>query len=284
MMDHLRTLLLLGRVSNLPTVWSNCLAGWWLAGAEHEQKLGWLLAGTALLYVGGMFLNDAFDAAFDREYRRERPIPSGRISLESVWRYGFFFLVAGGLTLLGTGKLTGGVGLLLIFSILLYNAVHKKTAFSPVLMALCRFWVYLAAGSLGNALFSFELVTKAAALSVYVAALSYFARNESSGARHGRWPALLLGTPVLVAFAFAKPSQYEAVGLLSAVLVLWVVRNLRYTLWSAPKEIGRTVAGLLAGIVAVDWLAAAVAPKGFGVIFIALFLCALLFQKVVPAT
>ena len=29
--SQLRTLLILGRVSNLPTVWSNCLAGWWLA-------------------------------------------------------------------------------------------------------------------------------------------------------------------------------------------------------------------------------------------------------------
>ena len=28
----LRTLLILGRVSNLPTVWSNCLAGWLLDG------------------------------------------------------------------------------------------------------------------------------------------------------------------------------------------------------------------------------------------------------------
>ena len=31
-MAKLRTLLVLGRVSNLPTVWSNCFAGWLLAG------------------------------------------------------------------------------------------------------------------------------------------------------------------------------------------------------------------------------------------------------------
>ena len=30
--SNLRTLLVLGRASNLPTVWSNCFAGWLLGG------------------------------------------------------------------------------------------------------------------------------------------------------------------------------------------------------------------------------------------------------------
>src|SRR5437870_4696749 len=70
---YLRALLILGRVSNLPTVWSNCLSGWWLGGGRHAEKLPFLFLGAALLYVGGMFLNDAFDAVFDRQYRPERP-------------------------------------------------------------------------------------------------------------------------------------------------------------------------------------------------------------------
>src|SRR6202012_4891476 len=91
----LRTLLVLGRVSNLPTVWSNCLAGWWLAGGENFKKLPWLLLGTSFLYIGGMFLNDAFDVGFDRQRRAERPIPSGQISLATVWKFGFAWLLLG---------------------------------------------------------------------------------------------------------------------------------------------------------------------------------------------
>jgi len=63
-----------------------------------------------------------------------------------------------------------------------------------------------------------------------------------------------------------------------------VVKSLRYTLWATEPNVGRTVSGLLAGIVLVDWLAVCYAPKDWGFIFIGLFLSALLFQKFVPAT
>ena len=69
----------MGRVCNVPTIWSNCLAGWWLGGGGRWFELGLLCVWVTLLYIGGMFLNDAFDANFDREHRRLRPIPSGAI-------------------------------------------------------------------------------------------------------------------------------------------------------------------------------------------------------------
>ena len=92
---RLRTLLVLGRVSNLPTVWSNCLAAWLLAGGGEGKRLALLLASGSCLYVGGMFLNDACDAEFDRQQRQERPIPSGLISPGAVLTCGVVALVAG---------------------------------------------------------------------------------------------------------------------------------------------------------------------------------------------
>src|SRR3954452_796413 len=84
-----RTLLVLGRVSNLPTVWSNCLAAWLLGGGgKNWDRFALVCSGATLLYIGGMYLNDAFDANFDAQHRRERPIPSGRIPLGWVWRVG----------------------------------------------------------------------------------------------------------------------------------------------------------------------------------------------------
>ena len=87
-MINARDALLLGRVSNLPTVWANLLAGTALAGVAF----GSLGAGLALIllpaytlfYVGGMYLNDAFDANIDAEERPERPIPSGHASSGEV--------------------------------------------------------------------------------------------------------------------------------------------------------------------------------------------------------
>ena len=142
-----RTLLVLGRVSNLPTVWSNCLAGWLLGGGGGALKFFLLSLGGTCLYVGGMFLNDAFDVEFDREYRKERPIPSGQITLDEVWRWGFGWLGVGTVILVLLGKTTGALTAILLLCIVLYDAVHKHVGLSPVLMSACRFFLYLVAAS-----------------------------------------------------------------------------------------------------------------------------------------
>jgi ammonia channel protein AmtB len=90
--------------------------------------------------------------------------------------------------------------------------------------------------------------------------------------------------PILVALIFNRGSQLESALLISAIFAVWTVKSLRYTLWTDKPSISRTVSGLLAGIVWVDLLAAANAPRDFGIIFIGLFLAALLFQRYVPAT
>jgi hypothetical protein len=59
---------------------------------------------------------------------------------------------------------------------------------------------------------------------------------------------------------------------------------LRYTLWGLERNIGRTVSGLLAGIVWVDLLAVADCPQTFALLFIILFLSSLVSQRFVPAT
>ncbi|HSY20389.1 MAG TPA: UbiA family prenyltransferase, partial [Candidatus Acidoferrales bacterium] len=145
-----RTLLVLGRMSNLPTVWSNCLAGWWLGGGGNYWKLPFLLLGMSILYTGGMFLNDAFDEEFDRQRRSERPIPSGKISAGKVWQLGFAQLAVGILLLLFCGKLAAFCAVLLALTILLYDFTHKFFTESPWIMGACRFWVYVIAGATGE--------------------------------------------------------------------------------------------------------------------------------------
>src|SRR6266478_6104245 len=118
--SFLRALLVLGRASNLPTVWSNCLAGWTLGGGGESGRLALLAAGATFLYVGGMYLNDAFDAQFDLQHRPERPIPSGAISAAAVWKWGLSWLLVGLISLSGLGKLTTVLAVLLATSILIY--------------------------------------------------------------------------------------------------------------------------------------------------------------------
>src|SRR5262245_16276236 len=149
-MPTLRTLLILGRVSNVPTVWSNCLAGWLLSGGGDGVAFVLLCLGATCLYVGGMYLNDAFDAQFDQQHRPERPIPSGAIRVESVWGWGFSWLATGLACLFLFGKTTLIFALMLAIAILVYDALHKIFAFAPVLMAGCRLLLILLAGSAGK--------------------------------------------------------------------------------------------------------------------------------------
>src|SRR5271157_550207 len=139
--SKLRTFLILGRVSNLPTVWSNCLAGWWLAGGGPWPGLLCVSISVSFLYLGGMFLNDAFDAGFDRNHRRARPIPSGAITEKEVWRWGFVWLVLGLAGMAWLGAVTAVLALLLAGCILFYNAIHKIMGIALVLMGGCRFLV-----------------------------------------------------------------------------------------------------------------------------------------------
>ena len=214
--ERLRTILVLGRVSNLPTVGSNCFAGWLLGGGGELPKLAWVCAGGVLLYTGGMFLNDAVDADWDRLHRPERPIPAGRISRGSVYAGAFGLLGAGWLLLLAAGWRSALLGLALVLAIVVYDLVHKRVVFAPVLMAGCRGLLYLTAAAAGASGLTQPALLGALAIAGYVAGLSFLARRESTDRRMPRWPILLLMAPVglaLVAHSGAVwPLQHDTRG------------------------------------------------------------------------
>ncbi len=279
-----RALLVLGRVSNLPTIWSNCLAGWILGGGHGFGR--WLLVclAASLLYTGGMYLNDAFDAEFDRQHRKERPIPSGAVSSQLVWCGGFGMLLFGNALLFAAGVAPGILGAVLALNILLYDAAHKAFTFSPIIMGGCRFLVYLVAAATGKLGVTGYAAWSGLALGAYVVGLSFVARRESLRSRPPYWPAALLAVPVVLALFINAGSYRASATLVALILTLWVMRALRTTYWTQMPNVGRTVSALLAGIVFVDWLAIAHAPRELAATFLALFIAALLCQRYVPAT
>jgi 4-hydroxybenzoate polyprenyltransferase len=184
----LRTLLVLGRVSNLPTVWSDCLAAWCLGGRGSVAALVGVALAASFFYVGGMFLNDAFDADFDQYHRPTRPIPSGAISRREVWQWGFIGLGYGLASAAWLGLTAVNLwAVLLGLCILIYDASHKRVPFAPVLMGLCRLCVYLMAASAATHGISGEVVWKGLTLAAYVVGLSCLARKESGGMKINFW-------------------------------------------------------------------------------------------------
>ena len=281
---YLRTLLVLGRVSNLPTVWSNCLAGWLISGERSIRSLVLLCAGATALYIGGMYLNDAFDVEFDRLNRKERPIPSGAISVGDVWGYGLSWLGLGLVLIYFFNTTTFTLAVALVFSILLYDAIHKAIAFSPVLMAACRFLLFVMAASVGTNGVTGLSVWTASALFCYIVGLSFVAKSESNRGPVRYWPCLLLMAPLFLAWLVNAGDFRKQSLLLSVILFLWILRCLHHTFMATDKNIGRTVSGLLAGIVLVDMLACTGAGVGWMMVFVLLFGSALVFQRYIPAT
>ena len=147
----IKTALQLGRVSNLPTIWSNVVAGIALAGASPLNGFILpLLLAMSLAYIGGMFLNDAFDRKIDAAERPERPIPSGSVKAAEVFAAGFTLLVGSvffsAITAIGWGHniaLVTTLSIALGCTIVLYDVWHKDNPFSPLIMGACRVLVIL---------------------------------------------------------------------------------------------------------------------------------------------
>ena len=288
MHQKFRTLLVLGRVSNLPTVLSNCLAGWWLSGGGNFWKLPFLLLGTSALYTGGMFLNDAFDVDFDRQRRSTRPIPSGAITVDWVWIYGLAWIALGILLLFFCGTWAGALAIVLAVCIVIYDATHKVITASPWLMGLCRFWVYVIAGTIGEGEYNGRAIWCGLALALYIVGLSYVARREArvpGGGGLPYWPFILLVAPILLAFLMNVSGSRKPAIYLSVVLICWIIRCTRTVFFGGETVVVRVVSGLLAGIIFVDWLAVAPqCPFALGVTFAVLFVVTLLSQRFIPAT
>jgi len=281
----LRTLLAIGRVAGLPTVWSNCLAGWWLGGGGNYWKLPFLFLGTSALYTGGAFLNDAFDEEFDRQRRAERPIPTGRISASRVWRLGFGQLALGIVLLFFCGKVAAVAAVLLALSILLYDWAHRLFIASPWLMGACRFWVYAIAGATGMGGLNGFVVFCGAALAIYVVGLGCVARKENGRRAVPLWPLPLLAAPIMLALLMNAGEYSHPAGWVSLVLGLWVARCVRPVIFQDETSPGWIVANLLAGIMFVDWLSVApqLPPATGAIVFLALFGLAKWLQKSVPS-
>ena len=280
----LRTLLVLGRVSNLPTVWSNCLAGWLLAGGGEWSRFVLLVGGASLLYLGGMFLNDACDVRFDTAHRQERPIPSGAISACAVWLGCAALLLGGGALLALLGLTTALVTLGLGLCIVAYDLVHKRTALAPLLMAGCRFLLYLVAGAAALGGINAKLLWCAGALAAYIVGLSFIARKEAQNVKPNKWACFALLGPVALALVSVNSTNVFILNAILLGFLIWVSLSVSHMIKRGPPAIGRTVSALLAGIILVDMLAVQGGGGMMPLAFLALFASALILQRTIPAT
>jgi 4-hydroxybenzoate polyprenyltransferase len=272
MRGRLGTYLRLGRVSNLPTVWTNVLAGIALGGGALEgAAVVGVGLGASSAYVGGMFLNDAFDRHIDARERPERPIPSGAIASGEVFGVGALLLAVAVALIVGTARVVaptrvlaaGGAAVALVFFIVLYDAWHKQNPLSPVVMGLCRGSVYASAALASGGTLSPPLLAGAVALTLYVVGLTAVARQEHRGRLRGKGPLVLVASPLLVV---AAGEAHAAALLASGAFAVWIVLALAPSYRRQDADVPRSVVRLIAGISLVDgMMGAAYAGAAFAV-------------------
>lgn len=178
--SSLRGLLVMLRVSNLPTIWTNVLAGALLCSAALSARgLVSLLVSLSCFYVGGMALNDLWDRQWDSVHRPDRPIPSGQVSLSMARAVTVLLFAAAFAALLMApswlGLPAGGV---LLLAIMLYDRLHKQSRLGPYLMALCRFMTYPVTALALCGELPWAVLAGASAQFVYVLALTLMARSR----------------------------------------------------------------------------------------------------------
>ncbi len=225
-MSQMKTWMTVGRVSNLPTVWTNTLAAALLASSAGAlappSSLVWilLLAMLSLLYLAGMLLNDLLDADWDLQHHNPRPITLGLVSRRQVRLAAWLALLLAAAAALGLIRLIEqphwllASVTLLVGCILGYNLLHKKYAHSVWLMGACRSTLYLTAAA-SLAMPTQPIWLCALLLGVYISGLTYLARQEHLNQLLSRLPLVLMLSPLALA-AYADTLWFWP------VLLLWL--------------------------------------------------------------
>lgn len=254
-----RNYLELARVSNLPTCVSNVLVG--CALGSTGQQLGWppvvlLSIAAALLYVGGMVLNDVCDAEIDRATRSDRPIPSGRISRGAALRFSVAALAGGVLLVWLVSAKALPYALLLVICIVGYDVLHKRWTPAATLLGLCRGMIYVVAAvavaSRTDALPEPRAWWLAGNLAVFVTLITIIAQREDTGEPGWRrhLAMVLVAIPLLPAIV-VRPDAWPIVGMAAAMLIAWLIRCAAFVYRAEPKMMP-AVLGWIAGISLID--------------------------------
>jgi hypothetical protein len=278
----LQTFLKLGRVSNLPTVWTNAVAGAVLAGQPSFGAI--LIIGIALtlFYTGGMWLNDAFDAEIDAQERKNRPIPMGEIAVTTVFAVGYGMLMLGVVLAFTFGAMAGLAGVALAIAVILYDWLHKRTVLSPIIMGATRFFCYVLA-AFAVAKVTGSVIFGALGLLAYIVGLTYAAKQEAYDRLDNAWPLAVLAIPMIYALSQAIGSTVALLILVGLCVVVFIALRLLFR--RNKGDVPRAVVTMIAGICLYD--AVLIAGQGqaaLALLAVAGFALTMALQRIVSGT
>jgi 4-hydroxybenzoate polyprenyltransferase len=262
--ERVRAYLQLMRFPAVFTALADILLGFVLT---HERlapggDLAALMGASSGLYLAGMVFNDLFDRDLDARERPGRPIPSGRVSPRAA------ALVACALTILGVacaafvGVASFEIALLLVGLILAYDGFLKQTPLGPFAMGGCRFLnVMLGASAAAGATWTNPQLFVGLAMGVYVAGVTWFARQEAQRSSRSQLAAAAatchVGVGALAAIVVTMPESAPDSRGPALVALALVMTWIDFGLFSAireptPRNVQSAVRRMLLAIVLLD--------------------------------
>lgn len=253
-----RTVLAPKHLGPVATIWSNCIAGWWLGGGGEFRALPFLFGGATLIFVGGALLARAFTGVFEPQPRPGAPV----LARKTAWGLSLACSAAGVVLFIWLGATAIVLGVAMVSLLVFSSFLCWQPILSPIVNGLFRLLLCLLAASVGLDGVTGWSIWCGLALGCYVAGAGFLEPAKAASKRV--WAIPLLGTPVFLALLMDTGPFRESGLLLSALLVLWVLRGLRPVFWPGEPSQPTSPRELLTGIVLVDWLAACPAMSRFG--------------------
>lgn len=293
-------LIQLVRLPNVFTAMADIFLGFALTHGSLEPvpQFLMLLAASVCHYWAGMIFNDVFDKDVDLRERPLRPIPSGRVSVKLATTLGIVLNIVGIGLAAAVGLNSFYVALALSAAIYLYDGPLKRTPLGPVAMGSCRFFnVLLGASAMpvveGELSLLVQALHVAAGLGVYVAGLTWFAKQEAKWSNRGMLVGaavvINLGLAILLGFILNVPTQMDRSTpmILLAVITLTVVRRLVTAIIEpAPDNVQLAIKIMLLSLVMLDAMLVVftTGQPMLGVMTAALLVPAFVLAKWIPMT
>ena len=282
------------RLPNVFTAFADIAMATAAGAALLPHTSGWFWESAALialasgcLYLAGMVWNDIFDRAEDATARAFRPLPSGRVRIQTAVLLGTA-LFGLGLAFAALAGLPGRkewaheplvYASAIVVAVLLYDGGLKRTPVGPVAMASCRFLNVLLGLSVvpDEVLDLDQRLHLAGIVGVYIVGVTWFARTEEgrSSRRQLIAAAGVIGLSLLLALVLkARLPAGTGTAAFTFLLVLFGFAIGRRVIAAVqnpgPREVQAAVKRCVLGLVGLDAVLATafVGLPGLAILFL----------------
>lgn len=253
------------RIANVFTTVSNIILGYFFF--TNINNLDYfiivkLIAISAMLYIGGMVLNDYFDIKIDKKERPWRPLSSNKITKKNAlviilfsFSYSLIFSFIMGLN-------TFIITLIMITLIFLYNKFLKNTIYGPINMGIIRSLnIFLGASQsiflLEDSLLIFDARFLIPVFSefFYVCAITILSKNETKEFLfnfYNIFPFVIIYIIIFFVFLFILLNIFNYLSLIPLLIFFSVISYSQITLLKKIITIQKSISYLIMMIIILD--------------------------------